>query len=259
MCQTWSERDFLALLFMEDGVRKLGAWMLCFIAVTWLSVGGCQRPVVHSPEPVWNRSQRPLVPEPAEIVPPIVAMPQIPFGNPWKPSVAARDWKHIVIHHTASEGGSVATIHAEHLNRKDKNGNNWKGIGYHFLIGNGTGMGDGEIEPTFRWKKQMQGAHAGNDEYNQHGIGICLVGNFQDHRPSSAQLVSIKRLVGVLKREYGLKSSQVVGHRDVKATACPGKLFPLTEIALSEDAPFFSSRDGVPSPSFVTAAGGTSE
>ncbi len=263
--QLWSDRDFLALLFTEDGVHKFGAWMLCFTAISWLSVGGCQRPVVQSPPLVWHGSQRPAVPEPHEIKPlPKTAMPQLPFGNPWKPTAALRDWKHIVIHHTASEGGSVATIHAEHLNRKDKNGNHWKGIGYHFLIGNGTGMSDGEIEPTFRWKQQMQGAHAGNEEYNQHGIGICLVGNFQDHRPSSAQLASVKRLVGVLKREYGLKSSQVVGHRDVKATACPGKQFPLSEIAVSEDVPFFTSRDGnfrdrVSSPSFVIPAGGTSE
>ncbi len=244
---------------MEDGVRKFGAWMLCFIAISWFGVGGCQRPVVQSPPPVWHGSQRPAVPEPHEIMPlPSTSLPSI-FGNPWKPSVAARDWKHIVIHHTASSGGSVETIHAEHVNRKDKNGNKWKGIGYHFLIGNGTGMSDGKIEPTFRWKQQMQGAHAGNDEYNQYGIGICLVGNFQDHRPSTAQLASIKRLVGVLKKEYGLKSSQVVGHRDVKSTACPGKFFPMTEVAQSEDVPFFTSRDGSLSPSFVTAAGGTSE
>lgn len=258
--QTWSERDFLALLFMEDGVRKLGAWMLCFIVISWFCVGGCQRPVVQSPSPNWHGSQRPAVPEPHEIKPlPATAMPQLPFGNPWKPKAAARDWKHIVIHHTASEGGNVATIHAEHLHRKDKNGNHWKGIGYHFLIGNGTGMSDGEIEPTFRWKQQMQGAHAGNDEYNQHGIGICLVGNFQDHRPSSAQLASIKKLVGVLKREYQIKSSQVVGHRDVKSTACPGKLFPMTEVAQSEDLPFFTLRDVILSPDFVTASEGTSE
>ncbi len=239
-------------------MRKLGAWMLCFTAISWFSVGGCQRPVVNSPTPVWHGSQRPAVPQPAQINPPLITMPSIPSGNLWKPTVAARDWKHIVIHHTASEGGSVATIHAEHLNRKDKNGNHWKGIGYHFLIGNGTGMNDGEIEPTFRWKQQMQGAHAGNDEYNQHGIGICLVGNFQDHRPSSAQLASIKRLVGVLKREYGLKSSQVVGHRDVKATACPGKMFPLSDIAQSDDVPFFTSRDADPS-NVLTLTGGIRE
>lgn len=257
-----SEFDFLALLFTEDGVRKLGAWMLWFIAISWLSVGGCQRPVVYSPEPSWNRTQRFTIPEPAEISPPLLVIPDVPFGNPWKPSVAARDWKHIVIHHTASEAGSVATIHAEHLNRKDKNGNYWKGIGYHFLIGNGTGMGDGEIEPTFRWKQQMQGAHAGSKdhpEYNDQGIGICLVGNFENHRPSAAQLASIKRLVGVLKREYRVQSSQVLGHRDVKATACPGKLFPLSEIALSEDVPIFSGRDAESSPSLLSIAGGNNE
>ena len=93
-------------------------------------------------------NQRPAVPEPAQINPPLITMPPIPSGNLWRPAVAARNWKHIVIHHTASEGGSVAVIHAEHLSRKDKNGNHWKGIGYHFLIGNGTGMSDGEIEPT---------------------------------------------------------------------------------------------------------------
>ena len=62
-----------------------------------------------------------------------------------------RDWDYIVLHHTASESGSVASIHEEHLRRKDKNGNAWLGIGYHFVIGNGSGMDDGEIEPTFRF------------------------------------------------------------------------------------------------------------
>ena len=62
-------------------MRKLGTWMLCFIAISWISVGGCQRPVVHSPEPLQYGSQRFVVPEPAQIIPPIVAMPQIPFGQ----------------------------------------------------------------------------------------------------------------------------------------------------------------------------------
>lgn len=240
-------------------MRQLGAWMLCFTAISWCSIGGCQRPVVSPPQPSWHAGQRPLVPEPREIKPPTAVLPSLPFGNPWKPAVAARDWKHIVIHHTASEAGSVATIHAEHLNRKDKNGNKWLGIGYHFLIGNGNGMGDGEIEATFRWKKQLQGAHAGNEEYNQHGIGICLVGNFQERRPSAAQLAAVKRLVGVLKREYGIKSSHVVGHRDVKSTACPGKLFPMTEVAQTGDFPFLTSRDGEFSSSVLTLTGGTRE
>lgn len=248
-------------------MRKLGAWMFCFFAITWFSIGGCQRPVVQSPEPMWHGSQRPI-PVPAEIQPlPSVVVP--PVENPWKPSVAARTWKYIVIHHTASEGGSVASIHAEHLQRKDATGKHWKGIGYHFLVGNGTGMSDGEIEPTFRWKQQMQGAHAGaknHPEYNEQGIGVCLVGNFDKQKPSAAQVAAIKKLVGVLKREYRIKSSQVIGHRDVKETACPGKHFPMTEVAQSEDVPLFSLHNiglhdsGLfPKPNVLTVSEGTSE
>lgn len=232
----------LPLAVTEDGVRKIGKWMLCLAVTVWFSVGGCQRPVVNSPEPVWHGSHRP-VPQPAEIVPPVASVPSvIPFGNPWKPTVKVRDWKHIVIHHTASEAGSVEAIHTAHLARKDKNGKKWLGIGYHFVIGNGSGMADGEIEPTFRWKQQMQGAHAGNDEYNQHGIGVCLVGNFENHKPSVAQLTAIKKLVGVLKREYHIPGNQIVGHRDVKSTACPGKMFPLTEVAMTDETPIFGIR-----------------
>jgi N-acetyl-anhydromuramyl-L-alanine amidase AmpD len=157
-------------------------------------------------------------------------------GNPWKPKVDERDWQYIMLHHTASSTGSVESIHEAHIARKDSKGNPWKGIGYHFVIGNGKGMGDGAIEPTFRWREQMHGAHAGVNKYNQKGIGIVLVGNFEDSTPSPAQLAAVKKLVGVLKADYGIGSEQIIAHKDVKATACPGRMFPLAEISRSIDA-----------------------
>ena len=150
------------------------------------------------------------------------------FG--WKPDVEEREWKYIVLHHTAADRGSVESIHETHLQRKDKNGNSWLGIGYHFVIGNGNGMGDGEVQPTFRWREQLHGAHAGNREYNQLGIGITLVGNFEKSPPTEAQMSSVIQLVAQLKKEYGISEDQIFGHADVKATACPGKYFPLEEI-----------------------------
>ncbi len=151
--------------------------------------------------------------------------------NPWKPDVPERSWTSIVIHHTAAEAGSVESIHEAHQQRKDKDGNPWLGIGYHFVIGNGNGMGDGEIEPTFRWRQQMHGAHAGDQQHNQHGIGIAMVGNFEKHPPSPAQLAAVKRLVATLKLAYGISSSNVIGHSDIKATACPGKYFPMSDVS----------------------------
>jgi N-acetyl-anhydromuramyl-L-alanine amidase AmpD len=130
-----------------------------------------------------------------------------------------------VLHHTASHAGSVEEIHEAHL------GKGWEGIGYHFVIGNGEGMGDGMIEPTFRWREQMHGAHAGKSEYNQQGIGVVLVGNFEEESPSAAQLEAVTRLVATLKQDYGISSENVIPHRDVKATLCPGKNFPLAAVA----------------------------
>lgn len=191
-------------------------------------IAGCGPKAVRSD----SGSSRPLV-QRAPVVPPTVKTQKpAELVNPWKPEKGKRDWRHIVIHHTASSRDSVESINQAHLKR------GWEGVGYHFVIGNGNGMADGEIEPTFRWKTQMHGAHAGNEEYNQHGIGICLVGNFEDTHPSAAQLAAVKRLVGVLKTQYEIKSANVVGHKTVKSTACPGKHFPLTEVSQSEVLPF---------------------
>lgn len=164
---------------------------------------------------------------------------QIPVGpvsfatgnNPWPPQESPRDWKYIVLHHTASHAGSVESIHETHLDK------GWLGVGYHFVIGNGDGMGDGEIAPTFRWKQQIQGAHAGvkgSPEYNEQGIGVVLVGNFEESSPSTAQLEAVTRLVATLKREYRISTGNVVPHGELKATKCPGKHFPLAQVAASE-------------------------
>jgi hypothetical protein len=146
------------------------------------------------------------------------------------PGVESRVWKHIVLHHTASDRGDVESIHEAHLQNKDKSGKPWLGIGYHFVVGNGNGMPDGEVEATFRWRQQMHGAHAGVSDYNQHGIGIVLVGNFETQPPSPAQQEAVEGLVNRLARSYEISAGQVIGHGDVKATDCPGKFFPLSDL-----------------------------
>lgn len=138
-----------------------------------------------------------------------------------------RNWKFIVLHHTATPKGSVASIHQMHLQRVDSQGNPWRGIGYHFVIGNGNGMKDGRVEQTFRWIDQIEGAHAGNANYNNAGIGVCLIGNFDKTKPTTKQLASLKSLVKELKNNHGITSRNVVAHKSLKATHCPGKYFPL--------------------------------
>lgn len=200
--------------------------------LTGLTLSGCYPSTVAynpapRPRPLATRTRPPIPPPSLQITPPEV------IENPWRPTVDAREWRHIVIHHTATKSGSVERIHESHLAK------GWLGIGYHFVIGNGNGMADGVIEPTFRWRQQLHGAHAGKDEYNQHGIGICLVGNFQETNPTEGQLAAVKQLVAALRGEYSIPSSRVIGHNEVKATACPGQNFPLAQVSQSSLRPEF--------------------
>lgn len=138
----------------------------------------------------------------------------------------ARPWQYVVVHHSATAGGSVEAIDRNHKARVDSNGNPWRGIGYHFVIGNGDGMPDGKVASTFRWTKQIEGAHAGSKLYNDVGIGVCLIGNFEVARPTAKQTAALKALIARLQRDYKLETTDVIAHGDIRATACPGKLFP---------------------------------
>ena len=150
--------------------------------------------------------------------------------NRWTAGVAESNWEYVVLHHSASESGSVQSIHEEHRRRKDAMGNAWLGIGYHFVIGNGQGMKDGAVEPTFRWEEQLHGAHSGDALFNARGIGICLIGNFEKTPPSKAQLTAVKELVKTLAGRHQIVREKIIGHASVKATACPGKHFPLQDV-----------------------------
>jgi hypothetical protein len=155
--------------------------------------------------------------------PPIVspyahtAPPGIPQA--WVPLARARDWQYIVIHHSATFYGGAARFDREHRQR------GFDELGYDFVIGNGTDTRDGQVEVGPRWPIQKWGAHAGtpDERFNNFGIGICLVGNFDVQRPTAAQLQSLAKLVAFLQERYHIPASHILGHRDTKPTDCPGR------------------------------------
>jgi N-acetyl-anhydromuramyl-L-alanine amidase AmpD len=87
-------------------------------------------------------------------------------------------------------------------------------------------MGDGEVRATFRWRGQMAGAHAGRRDQNEHGIGICLIGNFETTPPTPKQLAALTDLLKNLSTRYAITRTHVLRHQDVRSTLCPGRLFP---------------------------------
>ena len=136
-----------------------------------------------------------------------------------------RKWRYIVIHHSATTVGGAASFHREHAKK-------WKnGLGYHFVIGNGSSTQNGEIEVGPRWLRQgkgIDGAHAGNKRYNKFGVGVCLVGDYSKSGPSKDQIAALRKLCRTLMARYGIPKSRIFPHKDVRRghTDCPGKKFP---------------------------------
>ena len=90
-------------------------------------------------------------------------------------------WEEIVIHHSGTDRGNLAIIDRYHREQR-----HWESAGYHFVIGNGTDSGDGEIEVGPRWSNQQIGSHCRGR--NHKAIGICLIGNFEKSRGTAKKM-----------------------------------------------------------------------
>jgi hypothetical protein len=212
----------------------LSRWLLCLFGLIWLPALST---VLSGDQPPWmisSHTARGLFSDRASGNPP-VAVPapaapakMQPADSLWQMPDGA--WKYLVIHHSGTSSGSVQSIHREHQQRRDADGDPWLGIAYHFVIGNGSGMADGQVQATFRWDQQLHGAHAGNALINARGIGICLIGDFEKTAPSTRQLDALRKLVVQLAGRYQISRRQVIGHSSVRSTRCPGRLFPLRKI-----------------------------
>lgn len=240
------------------------------VGIVGLSMGCQQDAGMSSQLPPPNFNGPIVAPVKPVAPPPMVALtPKAPIlpnktyamsgERAWIPNAPARDWKWIVIHHSASPSGSAAVFDKEHKAK------GWDELGYHFVIGNGTDSGNGQIEVGSRWPKQKWGAHAKtpDNRFNDTGIGICLVGNFDIERPTSAQLASVAKLVAYLQSTYHISSDHIVGHGMVHnlagggtVTDCPGKHLNLAAIRQSAAQKLAAAGAEVPSddPSMVADA-----
>lgn len=105
------------------------------------------------------------------------------------------------------------------------------GLAYHFVIGNGTSSGNGQIEIGSRWTRQINGGHVASDYLNNISLGICLVGDYNRDTPTKAQMAALDELITYLRRRVGkVKGKPLIvrPHKKInpKPTDCPGKKFP---------------------------------
>ncbi len=134
-------------------------------------------------------------------------------------------WKFIIVHNSGTRQGNARAFDYYHRRvRKMQNG-----MAYHFVVGNGTSSGDGQIEVGDRWRRQINGGHVHSDYLNNISLGICLVGDFNRSEPTRAQLAATEELIRYLRQRCG-GSMPVRPHREMNppqwSTDCPGDAFP---------------------------------
>jgi hypothetical protein len=143
--------------------------------------------------------------------------------------VKRRRWQFIVVHNSGTRQGNarVFDYYHKHVRRMQN------GLAYHFVIGNGTSTGNGQVEVGDRWRRQINGGHVHSDYLNNISLGICLVGDFNRDQPTRAQLDACEELIRFLRDRCGKTERGTIPvkpHRDINpprwATDCPGDAFP---------------------------------
>src|SRR5262249_10333285 len=81
--------------------------------------------------------------------------------------VKRRRWQFIVVPNSGTRQGNARVFDYYHRHvRRMQNG-----LAYHFVIGNGTSTGNGQIEVGDRWRRQINGGHVHSDYLNNISLG----------------------------------------------------------------------------------------
>ncbi len=127
--------------------------------------------------------------------------------------------EYIIVHHTGAEEKDAEQIKRTHMN------NGFRDIGYNYVIER-----DGKIvkgRPL-----DIVGAHT-KGIMNTIGIGIALIGNFDERQPTHEQYASLKKLILELTDDYFISlKTNLLGHKEVEgqATRCPGQYLDMNKL-----------------------------
>jgi hypothetical protein len=173
--------------------------------ITWIAVAGwCNLCVAAGP------ASRPAIVWAAE------------WGSKPQPIPDSRKHtpRYITIHHAGVlwKGGSQVSF-VRNMQAWGQREKKWPDLPYHFLIAPDGTIFEGrpiEYEPESNTKYDLSG-----------NIGVEMMGNFEEQRPSPEQLQSCVKLVAWLAQEQKIEPGNIRGHRDAapNQTSCPGRDF----------------------------------
>ncbi len=131
--------------------------------------------------------------------------------------------RYIVIHHCAYNNSTIAARseyeHMRVIQNQHMNDQGWSDIAYHYGIGkNGTIM-EGRLFQYLSYASNTSPTYVDNN-----GIQVLMHGNFHvgNHFMNTSQRSKLIDLLSWLCYQYNISPSNIIGHRDNGASACPG-------------------------------------
>lgn len=127
-------------------------------------------------------------------------------------------WHYVYIHQSKTPQGNAMTLGKGLPD----------GVADHFIIGNGDGLTDGELQISQRWNHQDSAASASKTiKVDPDCISICIVGDLDRAAPTPMQLARLGQLVQALQLRCRIPASHVEWVTEPGSRqAGLGKLFP---------------------------------
>ena len=151
-------------------------------------------------------------------------------GTPdWQPEY--RPLHRVIVHHTvtATDGDSFAAMRAIWQYHRYSNG--WGDIGYNYAVdkwGNTFQGRYSDPKEVDRQKGEVVGGHAYGNNYGT--VGIAALGTYTGINPSNDTMYALARIAAYKAAPYKFNPAydnwfghQLIGHRNVGQTACPGE------------------------------------
>jgi hypothetical protein len=137
----------------------------------------------------------------------------------WGQVLPRLKYRYIVVHHSASRVGdleSIRQLHRQELGHRD--------AAYHLVLANGsTSVPAGQLQASSRYKHLMYSLASTSLKHNARGIHVCVVGNYEDDPVPENIKGALGNTVKLLQKKFSIPDGNVLLHRDVNATLCPGK------------------------------------
>jgi hypothetical protein len=115
----------------------------------------------------------------------------------------SRQWEFIEVGYSGTKAGNIKQLASLNglVNPED--------INCHFVIYNGLGGGDGQIQPTEKWRRQWLAVPDKTKYCSEQTIRICVISDGKISYPTNFQIKRTEVLVESLSRKFDIQSESI--------------------------------------------------